>query len=229
MRDIAIPKGIEYIGKGAFQGCNSLKAFNVFNGNKYFTSDNGKVLFHHKKGGVEMVCYTDSVATVIIPSCVTELGYALFSGHQEITNIHIPNTVKAIGALAFHHCPNLRSITLPVGIDVIHDQTFDSCMSLDQIVLPRSVTKLGDNVFNNCAKLSLLVLPEGLVDVGNYLFIGCDPAKLKIVSLSPVPAISRSNTFKGVDAVELHVPVGSAESYRNHIGWGRFRNIVGDL
>ena len=229
LSDIVIPERISYIGKGAFYGCNSLKKFNVFRGEKYFTSENGKALFHRKVGGIEMVAYIDSAATVFVPSFVTELGYGLFSCHQEINNIFIPNSVRAVGAMAFYHCSNLRSITIPNGIEVINDLTFDSCASLDQIVLPRSVSKIGDNVFCNCAKLSLIVLPEGLMDIGNYLFMGCGAANLKIVSLSSAPAVSRMNTFKGIEAAELHVPVGSAERYRSHISWGKIRSIIDDL
>ncbi|MCQ2344714.1 MAG: leucine-rich repeat domain-containing protein [Paludibacteraceae bacterium] len=227
--DVYIPAKVRYIGKGAFIGCNSLRSFNVFHGDTYFTSDDGKSLFQRKDDGIAMIAFVDSLPTVFIPSFVTELGYGLFYCHYEITNIFIPRSVKKIGALAFYRCSRLNGISLPEGITVIPDQVFDGCESIGQIVLPTTVTSLGSRVFCNCSHLGLLVLPEGLREAGFSLLAGYLSDHLQVVSLSPTPASLRSNSFIGTRNVDLHVPKGSADKYRESVSWGKFRNIIDDL
>lgn len=229
LSEVVLPEKIEYIGEGAFVGCDSLKSFNVFRKERYFTSDNGKMLFHRTDGGVVLVAYTGNDTSVTIPSYVTELGYGVFHSHAEIREIVIPTSVNAIGAMAFYGCKNLGEIALPEGISVIPDQVFDGCESLGQILLPSTVTKIGNRVFCNCRNLALLRFPANLKQAGHSLFAGQLSERLMIVSLSANPPTMRSNSFVGIGNAELHVPAGSAGKYRNSVSWGKFRNIIDDL
>ncbi|MCR5589357.1 MAG: leucine-rich repeat protein [Bacteroidales bacterium] len=51
-----------------------------------------------------------NMTSVVIPSSITEIGFAAFHQCDSLTSVIVPATVSTIGASAFSYCDNLRSI-----------------------------------------------------------------------------------------------------------------------
>lgn len=93
-------------------------------------------------------------SSMTIPSSVTEIGYASFSGCKGITSIDIPSSVTSIGRYAFYGCTGLTSITIPNSVTSIGDDAFNGCTGLTSITIPNSVTSIGDGAFGRCSGLT---------------------------------------------------------------------------
>ena len=91
------------------------------------------------------------LASVKIPSSVTEIECGAFSGCHSLTSVNIPSSVTSIGKYAFFYCSGLKSI----------------------YVYAETVPSIGAGAFNgfdseNCT----LYVPKGTYDVYRYSWGG---------------------------------------------------------
>jgi hypothetical protein len=96
--------------------------------------------------------YCGSLARVIIPGSVTNIGYATFQ-YCGLTNVAIPGSVINFGDYAFYACSNLTSATIADGVTSIGEGDFAYC-GLESVTVPGSVTSLGDYAFYDCTNLT---------------------------------------------------------------------------
>ena len=133
-------------------------------------------------------CVNLSAVSFNAPSILNIIGPGAFRYCLSLSSITIPASVKDIEYLAFNECRYLRSITLQNGLSSISQSAFSFCKSLSSITIPASIKVLGGTsggVFNNCTSLSTI----------NILAMVAPPIN--------------NNTFNGVPATEVHVPVGA--------------------
>ena len=151
----------------------------------------------------------NSITTVTIPECVTEIGNNAFSscsgltsvtigsgvtsigiqafyGCDGLTSITIPNSVTSIGASAFQYCTGLTSVTIGSGVTSIGIQAFDNCSGLTSVTIPNSVTSIGDWAFDNCSGLTSITIGNSITSIGSYAFIGC--YKLENIYITDIAA-----------------------------------------
>ena len=144
--------------------------------------------FDIKNGVLEKYNGTD--AQVMIPSGVTEIGYAAFMYCKHITSVVIPNTVTEIGPSAFLGCSNLAFVSIPHSVTKIQGFAFYDCKRLKTITIPRSVEMIGKAAFKGCARLAdkkgfvirrdvlysyhgqerEITIPDGVSRIGAYAF-----------------------------------------------------------
>ena len=133
-----------------------------------------------------------NLTSVTIPSSVTEIGAAAFSGtpwlkaQQEkdpmvVVNgilidgttasgkVVIPEGVKVIGPVAMFGS-EAESVTLPESLTEIQRYAFMHCPNLTGIVLPENVTTLGKSAFEGCEKLTDITVPAGVTDFDARVF-----------------------------------------------------------
>jgi len=120
-------------------------------------------------------------------------------------SFNIPNTVDTIGHSAFEFSL-LTSVGLPESVKIVEDNAFYMCNSLTSVVIPSTVTKLGNGFLAFCPKLS-------------YITVGWSV---------PPDLSSYNEVFNYVNKATciLHVPLGTASSYRSVSQWQDFLNIV---
>ncbi len=149
-----IPSTVRTIDRDAFFSCSNMKAIEVDEKNKNYSSVDG-ILYDKYKNKL-LLCPAKNITGAFV----------------------IPEEVYTIGADAFHGCKDITSITMTDQVGVIEDDAFDDCVQLKKIRLSRSLYTLGNGVFRGCSQLETLVLPRGLTKVGGELFSDC---KLKLV------------------------------------------------
>ena len=72
------------------------------------------------------------MTSIIIPSSITSLGYACFSGCYGLTSITIPSSVTSLGNNCFEGCSGLTSITIPSSVTSLGYYCFKDCPKLEK-------------------------------------------------------------------------------------------------
>ena len=173
LTSIEIPSSVTSVGYYAFSECTSLNSINVDKSNQKYSSEDGILFDKDKK---ELIRYPTGKKEkeYNIPSSVTRIEWAAFSGCTSLTSIEIPSSVTSIGFAAFGSCTNLTRIEIPSSVTRIGSSAFHSCTSLTRIEIQSSVTsiKIEGGAFAYCTSLTNIEIPSGVTSIGNA-FYGC--------------------------------------------------------
>ncbi|MCI7426108.1 MAG: leucine-rich repeat protein, partial [Prevotella sp.] len=151
---------IEYIGKEAFMGCESLQDITIPSSATYIGD------------GAFSGC--ESLQSITIPNSVKSIGNRTFYFCESLQSVTIPNSVTKIGDYAFWLCKSLQSVTIPNSVTSIGDGAFRWCFSLQSVTIPNSVTSIGDHAFEECYSLQSVTIPNSVRNIGNNAFRGCN-------------------------------------------------------
>lgn len=110
---------------------------------------------------------------------VTKIGDRAFSGYNntslsQITSIIIPNCVTDIGYGAFQYCENLTNFIIPNNVTIIGNSAFEKCYSLASVTIGDSVKEIGHSAFYMCESLTSVTIPDGVTTIGGNAFYACD-------------------------------------------------------
>ena len=135
---------------------------------------------------------SDSIVSLVIKDGITEIGYEMFFGCENLENIVTPDSVVSIsrdafkgtkyynvdsnwqdGQLYINHalvCVKEDSakgeFKIKDGTTVIADAAFEGCCNLSSITIPDSVTHIGADVFYNCDNLNKIDMSSNIESVG---------------------------------------------------------------
>jgi hypothetical protein len=225
LTSIAIPENMKSIGEYAFSYCNHLNSITVVPRNTVYSDIDG-VLFN--KGKTVLIQYPEgkSQTNYVIPESVKRIRELAFDSCENLTSITIPESVQSIGECAFRCCGKLTALTIPKGMKRIGKSAFSYSDVLTSITISESVQSIGMCAFNGCRNLASITIPESVKTISKWAFEDCELLKDVIVRWDVPPKINR-RVFKRAlrDRVNLHIPAGTANAYRNDKIWGTF-NIV---
>ena len=161
LKTITIPKNLKKEGltEGAFEGCSSLQAYKVAEGNPDFSADNG-VLFSKNKDILYFYPIAKSDATYNIPPTVKIIADKAFQGASKLTSLVIPTSVEEINSQAFRQNYRLASVKFcePSNLRKLANYSFWTCSSLKEVTLPSSITNIG-KAFLACDSLETINVP----------------------------------------------------------------------
>lgn len=154
---LTIPETVEYIGSGAFDGCNALwgVTFNAIN-----AQCDGRV----SPRDLERIVLGDKVRRV--PA-------GLYTGNTNVTEVILPQSVEILDPEVFASCVNLEYVRLSDNITTISDRSFYGCSSLRDLHWPARLKTVGASAFRDCTSLKTVSLPEGVESVGYDAFGYC--------------------------------------------------------
>mgnify|MGYP004442503907 FL=1 len=112
LEEVNIGPNANYIHQRAFQHCLNLRAINVDEACKNFSSSDGILL---NKAKTELIIYPagrNGEKFNMLPPSLTKIGFQAFYDNENIRHIVIPNKVTEIGKQAFWQCKNLESVTM---------------------------------------------------------------------------------------------------------------------
>ena len=191
---VSIPSSVTEISfDDAFEGCVSLTAINVAEGNANYASIDG-VLFNNDK--TELLYYPASKtgSTYSIPGTVTTINSSAFENCGNLTSITIPNSVKTIYHSAFRNCSNLTSITIPESVFTLGNYAFYGCVSLTEINVASGNRNYSseDGVLFNSSNTKLMcypaskastayTVPESVTSIDEAAFYGCSNLKSVVI------------------------------------------------
>ena len=162
---VSIPRGVEFVGGGAFAYCKNLKWIEVAGGNLRYKSNDGILLSKDGKklvavpGGLDHVKIPNRVEVICghscagcneidkIPEGIISIQYRAFSGCKGASRMELPNSLKQIGSYSFSGVSMLESITIPENVEKIDDGAFAGCRRLREVIVKYGVKKIGGRVF----------------------------------------------------------------------------------
>ena len=202
IKNITIPKAVEYLESGAFINCADLEEITVDPQNENYTalsgslySKNGSVLLRFvNKDKVTSFTPPESVKIVrdsafsnektlesVDLSGVDQIEGYLFSNSESLKTVKLPEHLTEIPYSCFSSCTALESVTIPSSVRVINSSAFYYCNNLKKIEIPEGVTEIGESAFSACKNLESLNIPSSVTEVG-WNIIG-DTALLKSLPL----------------------------------------------
>lgn len=168
-----IGKNIEKIDPWALTNCPVLKAINVSEDNKYFTSINGVL---YSKDMTRLIAYPNGKTAL-----TTDKDGKVTGGGT----IKLPETVKVIGENAFYMCSNLYSIEFNEGLEKVENKAFLKCTNLLSLEFPDTLSEIGVDSFSYCDSLTHLEIPASVKSIGDYAFFSTSSSIDKIVVHQP--------------------------------------------
>lgn len=168
LTEIKLPSNIASIGIGAFAGCENITtatmptiAISAINKSKLQSViiNGGSTI----NGGAFADC--SYLVSVDIPSSVTSIGTAVFSGCSKLESIQVnannSNYASLDGILynkqktAIIAIPKAikGTVAIPNGVVSISSNAFADCTGISKIEIPSSVNSIGEDAFSGCDNL----------------------------------------------------------------------------
>jgi hypothetical protein len=111
--------------------------------------------------------YDSGITSITIPSSVTSVGSAAFSGSTGLTSMNYLGTLAQWCGISFS---NLGSNpTYYTKVLIINGETLSGA-----ITIPDGVTSIGHLVFHYCTGLTSITIPSSVTKICCYAFTGCD-------------------------------------------------------
>lgn len=234
LAEITLPSELVKIDNGAFEGCSSVKSFvipsNVAEiGRRAFRNcfDLVSVTFSDTSESSlitsiesETFCGCSSLASVVLPKSVTNLGYAAFDGCSALENIELPEKITGIDWAAFRNCSSLDSVVIPKNAVTVGESAFYGCKGLTEIEIASSVVYINSAAFYGCENLEKVTLMQGAKQIGSEAFRNC--VKLKSIAVPSGITVLGDGAFYGCASLgEVTLP-----AELNKLGINVFRDCT---
>jgi uncharacterized repeat protein (TIGR02543 family) len=205
---------VRYIAADAFANCSSLAAFDVAEGNRWYSSEDG-VLFNADKTVLIRVPEAKRGA-ITIPESVVRIQDGAFLNCRYITEVNF-NAANCVAADALGFSGALSVAALNIGAEVtrIPANAFTSLWHVGSLTVPNSVAYIGSRAFERCAELTELFLGSGVTHIGDNAFGSCVNLRA-VTSLHATPPAVAANAFRNVNAPATRLYV-TPEGYPRYL------------
>ena len=212
-----IPQDIDTISECMLVGCKNLNEIILPSSVKYIED----------KAFCDCTSLT-SISPENIPE-VASIGYAAFSGCNNITSVEFPSTISVVDG--FTNCSGLRSVVINATdghIISIGELAFANCTGLTNVTIPDGVISLGNGAFKGCTSITSIVLPNTFSHMYDYVFSGCTSLTSVTINAIYPPELSYySHLFDGAPSdLKIYVPCDSLEIYKHTQYWTDYANMI---
>lgn len=188
---------------------SDLKEIRVSGNGSFFSSEDGKMLFHKSRNGkITLVyCIVDQ-DYIEIPEGVQVIGDRAFH-YSDVRSVKFPESLMEIGHRSFAYCRKIESVNLEKNIQIIGSCAFSSCRNLKSVKIPAcepgNEVLIKDHAFSFCEELQEAELGEGISKIEDYAFWGC--FKLKEITLPKSLRLVGANSLEYADIVRIRGPL----------------------
>ena len=225
---IDIHDNVTSIGNEAFSNCASLSNISIPDGVKSI--------------GSEAFSGCSNLSTIAIGAGLTTITDGLFSNLGKLTDITIGSGVTTIGSRAFKNCTSLSNISIPDGVESLGNEVFSGCSALQSIKIGANVESINRGMFSGCDSIkefsgkfasedgyalihnsNLMVfakacgieeytIPEYVTNIVMRVFENCSDISLFTFKSTTPPTLG-AHVFRGIDNLQISVPIESVEAY----------------
>ena len=148
------------------------------------------------------------VATVKLPSGMTEIPDGMFYKATELTDLVLPEDITRIGDSAFYGS-GLTEIDIPASVK--HMNSAFNGSNIEKVNLDKNISAIPDGAFRGASRLTDIVLPKGLKTIGEHAFDGT--ASLTSVELPDTLTTIGSDAFRNSGVEELYIPASVSSMF----------------
>lgn len=141
-----LPENITNVPEHTFDGCRSLKAFDMSDLYKQVTII-GSYAFNH----------CEALTSIVLPESVTQINRSAFELCIGLKSVKLNKGLVMLSENAFASCKSLISIELPETLTTLEPGVFQHCTSLKSLTIPNTVTVIGQNLLEGCTALEELI------------------------------------------------------------------------
>lgn len=226
LTNVSLPGMLNSIGSSAFYNCKSMTKLFLPASVRTIGSDafyySGITNLEYASGTqTALRTYATGLTTVFIPSTVKSFAPDLFSGCNQLENIHISDLEMwnlifsrlsadpfPVAHKIFLNGNLLTALNADFGCD-ISNYAFCNCIGLKQVNITGSITGIQDFAFMQCPDLEAVAMGSGVKRIGMNAFQGC--TALTAVRLgSKVNEIGK-NAFYGCSTLNSLLMGGSEQ------------------
>ncbi|QRM90329.1 leucine-rich repeat protein [Lacinutrix sp. WUR7] len=131
------------------------------------TSVNPPITYAVTRIGIGSFNQVNNLETVSIPTSVTVIEAATFSGNTNLISAPLHNGITSIGANAFFNC-GLTSVNIPTGMTIIEGGSFSN-NNINTLTIPSTITSIEDTAFQN-NQLTSVAIPDSVTSIGSEAF-----------------------------------------------------------
>lgn len=131
--ELILPSSLKAILASAFKGCTNLKNIDLPEGIEYLGED------CFSKTGLE---------TLHIPDCVKVIPNCCFWNSRSLDTIILGSKIRELGYGVFSGCANLSQISLPETVEIISAECFRDT-AIKTLIVPSSVYKMSHKAFGS--------------------------------------------------------------------------------
>lgn len=219
IKSVAIPKTIEKIGAGAFNGTGLKEVYYNAANCEDFKGRNWVFYPDETTQNIALTIGKDveripanfffplSTEPSVIPivnsitfeenSILKEIGDKAFYQLNKFTTIDFPDSLKTIGDYAFYGS-GIINLSLPEGLEEIGDNCFANSVDLETFTFPSTLKEIGVGSFKHCSSLEELEI-NSAIEISKETFKYCD--SLNKVTLNDVISIGES-AFENCSKIE---------------------------
>lgn len=195
--NINLPEGLDTIEERAFQTCLYLKEAIIPNSCQLF--------------GTRHFMFDEALEKLHLPEGLDRIPEKMLWGCLNLRDINIPASVRKIEPWSMVYNYNVRSLELPEGLDVIQEGALYGLHGLETIVFPSTLKELGNSSCIDWHSIQQIYCKAQIPpSCGNAVF-GPDESEPEFNTPSDIP---------------VYVPKGTADLYRNAVGWNYFTNFI---
>lgn len=211
---MVLPHTVVKIGRRAFESCDKLTSINI------------PPRVHVIE---DQTFYACSLKEIAIPNAVRSIGRMAFSGN-DFSELVLPDSLRTIGEEAFRSCRNVSTIVIPDSVTSIGARAFEdvggSMGGLFSGMGRPELTFGTPGLLKNPLPVPMIIREEafGGTSYSTVTSYHTVPPTLipNVVSETDIRYTFVGSTYE--NAV-LKVPEGTADAYREAVGWSLFRNI----
>jgi hypothetical protein len=240
--NIFIPKTVNLIENGVFDGCQGLTKITVEAGNQAYATIDG-ILFD-KTITTCIKCPEAKKGNCILPNSVSKFETAAFDNCNSLTSIQLGNGLSALSSRSFVQCKALEkfivlsdqpNFSVVDGVLFNKNKTVLIAFPVGKIgvyFIPKSVTKVSEEAFNGCIGITSVTIPSSVNAIGTRAFSDCNHLNSIFVNNTiPIALGTGTDVFANVSKKNcvLHVPTGLAEIYKSSTQWQDFVTVLDAL
>lgn len=183
LESITIGKSISYLNPYIFEGCDSLRYFEVDPENTVYQSMDGVILMN---GGRELVLIPSAMGgTLDVPEGVVHIEESIFLYGSKLTGISLPSTYSDMVMNFFEFAYGLQSIDVDPGNPYFESN--DGCLydrggtllivppsKSGEVRIKDGTAYIDVSAFDNCVHIESILLPSSIRDMDAIMLLGCD-------------------------------------------------------
>ncbi len=154
---VYLPASLQYIGEGAFYGCDNLTEIDI-PGN---VTHIGEIAFTS----------CENLASVKLPGNLQRIGYNAFENTAYLNAlVTAENPIGYDGNYVIYAHSSLTAANIKEGTTLIAENAFEKATSVRTITLPESLLYIGSEAFINTTSTKNITVPKTVVSIGDYAF-----------------------------------------------------------
>lgn len=149
LKEIVIPKNVQYIKTSAFEMCQGLEKVTFQKGSR----------LKRLESGAFSQC--SELTYIHLPDSLSVIEAGVFEWCVELKEVSAGKNskLKEIGEIAFLECIRLEKVTIPKKVDYLDNYAFHGCEGLKQIIFKGRVPKMGKDIFEGICPEAVFRVP----------------------------------------------------------------------